>query len=153
MKQLELPEPIRCMCTEHQMILSRLESLRSAANAGAADVAQLAHLATELLSILNAHIYKEENLLFPAVKTALGNREDALDILEAEHSQVTELRDILASLAEEPRPENVSDYRSRIANFASTAAEMMRPHIFKEDHVLYPLAATIVPKEQLTRID
>ncbi|MCL5105052.1 MAG: hemerythrin domain-containing protein [Armatimonadetes bacterium] len=152
---MRLPEPIATMMREHQTLLALLNDLSNIAALGSGpDTNVLAELVGKFLQSLEAHVHKEEDILFPSVRAALGNEADALEIIDDEHAAVVKLRiqfsDLAARLQKNGTraPENLR----RLAELTNLAGDILPAHIFKEDNVLYPLASQIISRQKLSEL-
>ncbi|MHB9036524.1 MAG: hemerythrin domain-containing protein [Armatimonadota bacterium] len=155
MNERRLPEPIATMIREHETLLALLDDLSNGVAAqGVPDAGKLAELVNSFLHCMNTHIYKEEEILFPCVRVVLGNDAVALEIFEVEHAAVGDLLSQFSDLAKRLLENETCDPRNiaRLAELTGRACEVMPPHIFKEDNVLYPLASQIISKETLRKL-
>ena len=148
---MQLPEPIAAMMKEHETLLALLNDF---SNGTAVGISSLAEQVSSFLHCLEAHVDKEETLLFPCIRLALGNEADALDIIEVEHASVANLRGQFSDLAECLRESCACERenRRRLAELTELAGDILPPHIFKEDNVLYPLASQIISREKLSEL-
>ncbi len=95
---------------------------------------------------LAGHIQKEEELLFPALEGLLPHDEGPLTVLRDEHRDLCRYFCRLChaghSMSEEHHPESV---REEFQRSARATIRIMRDHIYKEDRVLFPLVARLLP--------
>jgi len=99
------------------------------------------------------HHGKEEDLLFAAmVKNGFPREEGPLAVMYTEHDEGRRLVGLLAELGNrEGTWENLARHHG--AESARRFTSLLRAHIFKEDHVLYPMAADQLPAEVLAELD
>ena len=125
--------------SQHQTVLARLEE-------AAAGAAPLPGFLAFLQGEVQEHFALEEDFLFPALARHRQLAEGPLVVMEAEHA---EFRALVAELAVALRASN--------AEAATTAAReivgLLRAHIHKEDHVLFPMASHVLSPAELDEID
>jgi len=146
-----MPElAIQHLLKEHREIEKALVKLESLLDSGAAWTA--AHSETLALILLffgralTCHIQKEEELLFPALEGLLPRDEGPLTVLRDEHKDLCRYFCRLChaghSMSEEHHPEALPEEFQRSAR---ATIRIMRDHIYKEDRVLFPLVARLLP--------
>ena len=140
---------------EHQAILARLERLqelvaRELGEPSAPDArARLEEIASIGRHLVDAepHHQREEQVLFPALRE-LGI-EGPPNVMEAEHVELRALKHAVAEGA--AKILESGDGAGVARGFARNARQLvglLRDHIAKEDHVLYPMAVqAIAPAE------
>jgi len=124
------------MMKEHRSLLASAEKLEGEAAKGQA--------LDDFLALLAEHCKKEESVLFPAITSAIDGGREALEILEVEHARVRELKEELENLRSDPNADP-----ARLAEAVASMREVLPPHIFKEDNILYPMASRVIPAEEL----
>jgi len=151
-----LPEPITTMIGEHERLLVLLGEISNCIAAqGVPDSRKLAELVSSFLLCMDMHVHKEEDILFPCVRVALGSdAAEALDIFEIEHATIGNLLSQFHDLARRLPGKGTCDPEDirQLGELTSQACEVMPPHIFKEDNVLYPLASQMISQETLRKL-
>lgn len=142
---------------EHEIILRGLRVLEALAAKAARGDPVPAQAVDALLAFLtefaDAHHHgKEEAILFPALEEA-GLPRDAgpVGVMLDEHAQGRGLISALREAA--PRASGIPDARARFAAAARAYAELLSAHIDKENHVLFPMADQVIPREDQQRVD
>lgn len=112
-----------------------------------------------------AHNHKEEKILFPLLNEKLmasgehskePNPKTPIDIMEDDHVKFIQLGTLslnLLGLAPRLHDEKSRMYVYDIAyNNAKELVEMLRLHIFREDHTLFPLAHKLINEQEFTQM-
>ena len=144
---------IQTMMNEHQTILRVLASLEKLVTDGqladepADTFAKAARFLREYADAL--HHGKEENLLFPAMESSgLQPEAGPTAVMRVEHDQGRALVRRMREIAEsEPFG------RASFAEPALAFIALLRAHIGKEDHILYPMAKRILRDSSLHALD
>jgi len=141
------------LMAEHQGVLrmlSILEEVAARLGAGQSVPAERLDAMVEFLQVFvdRCHHGKEEDVLFPAMEAAgIPRRDGPIGVMLMEHTSgrahVHALADSAAGAAHGERAA-----RDTFAEHARAYAALLRSHIDKEDHVLYPLAERILPTER-----
>lgn len=132
------PDPLTRFETEHQEALDMLDRLEAAATALARDAADGRPLATAraahafLSSAVRAHNENEERALFPSLDAHL-----TAPFIE-EHVRLRALEAELATALEAP------DAARRVPGIAHELVALLRSHIEREDHMLFPHAREVL---------
>lgn len=127
---------------QHRTVLARLDETPI-------DGASAAHLADFLAFLqgeVREHFALEEEFLFPALARHRNLAQGPLAVMEAEHE---EFRALLAASADALR----ADDAERAAITAGSIVALLRAHIDKEDHVLFPMARRILSATELDEVD
>jgi len=146
---------IEQLMDEHQTILRVLASLEALVSddTHAAEPVETLREATRFLRDFadRFHHAKEEDLLFPAMEAAgIPARQGPTEMMRHEHEQGRMLVQRLTAITEADDP----DFdRAAFAEPAMDFVQLLRAHIGKEDHILYPMASRVVPAEALARLD
>lgn len=156
----ELPptHPVRILMEEHDQILGFLGELEAAAMAARRSTAGLepggplrAALHAFAVRLLDAepHHQREEQALFPRME-AVGI-EGPPHMMRLEHEM---LRSAKRALAEQMTSSDSADeaFVARLLRTANELVGMLREHIEKENHVLYPIALEALPPEEWREI-
>jgi hemerythrin-like domain-containing protein len=99
------------------------------------------------------HHGKEEDILFAEMNHAGFPKEAGpLAVMCSEHEEGRRQVKILKELSERSSPWTREE-RSRVAEAALGYTELLRQHIQKEDHVLYPMAESRLSSETWSRIE
>lgn len=147
-------ELIATMMVEHSVIMAKLNQLDAAiVGGGETDLSKLSKLAVEFTKALNAHIEREETQLFPPIRDMLRDHPEALGLIEDEHTAVAELKAEFLRLSQRLSEGDVStsQHLERLSYLTRQILQVLPAHIFKEDHVLYPLADQLMAKKAAQR--
>ena len=153
--------PIHTFVTEHVAIVGVLDALDAAARAlgaatdGTAARLALAAIEAESKRLIDAepHHQREERVLFPEL-SARG-LEGPPRVMLLEHQELRRRKHAVLDLARElaAQPSPPEPLRARLQGLVAGLSGMLREHIWKEDHLLYPMAlATIARAETWTRL-
>jgi hemerythrin-like domain-containing protein len=148
------------LCTQHLMdehreieaVLAKLELFLDGLRAGSAWEQPQRETFTDIFHFLShrvgSHIVKEHHILFPALEGHLPPHEGPLDVLRNEHvvleSQILRLREsgqLIAGGAAEQAV--VQDF----VRAGKALIRVCRDHIYKEDRILFPMVARLLPGE------
>ncbi|MBI3786259.1 MAG: hemerythrin domain-containing protein [Deltaproteobacteria bacterium] len=135
---------IQILGSQHQEVLARLAEVE--ANLSQETSAAAADLATFLEDDVLDHFVLEEEALFPQLALHIGNDSGPLVVMNAEHA---EFRSSLQALAMAVKNGDVTAQRQH----AEGLIDLLRGHIFKEDHVLFPLALRLLTPEEIQQVD
>ncbi|MBN1536502.1 MAG: hemerythrin domain-containing protein [Anaerolineales bacterium] len=98
------------------------------------------------------HHKKEENVLFPAmVEGGLSYQFGPVSVMLAEHDEGRTLNNGML-LAAQRLQAGDKDAKDQVIHNAMGYVTLMRQHIAKEDHVLFPMADQIIPKQEHQKI-
>jgi hemerythrin-like domain-containing protein len=142
---------------EHRVIervLSVLEVAVSRLEAGESIDATLFIDATEFIREFadGCHHRKEEGVLFLAMNAAgMPSDEGPIGVMLAEHKQARAYTRGLLEAAEKVQAGDANAVEQVIGN-ARGYAVLLRQHIAKEDNVLFPMAATVIPASEHDRL-
>ncbi len=101
----------------------------------------------------HCHQMKEEQFLFPVlVENGLPKDSGPIAVMLAEHARGRHLAQLLGSSVMKFQAGDVRR-RQEVINCAVSYIKLSRQHIYKEEHVLSPLADKILSIEQQVRID
>jgi len=149
---------IQTLMDEHRVIERAITALTGYARAiaGGADLPRqdLVELVGFLQDYADSHHHgKEEDILFRAMADH-GMPVDGgpLAVMLAEHTEGRRLTRALADLAAGEEAWG-PDHRSRLLRAATGYARLLRDHIQKEDRVLYPMAAQMLPEDAWREIE
>ncbi len=97
---------------------------------------------------MNRHFDFEEQVLFPAIETAMGPGMGPVQVMRLEHDQMRALfRDMTLALA--------AGDKQRYLGLSETLLILMQQHNMKEEHILYRFAGELLgdrEQELLTRL-
>ena len=129
---------------QHQEVLARLAAVDAGLlTRGAFDLAPFAWF---LAGEVRAHFALEEEALFPIMARHLGTGQGPLAVMDAEHAA---FRDLLQALQNALAAGDVPG--QRVA--AAAIIDLLRGHIHKEDHVLFPMATRMLSVEEQHEVD
>ena len=134
---------------EHEGVLSGLSILEAMAQAKETDVKDALEM-VEFFSLFadKCHHGKEEGLLFPAMENAGIPRENGpIGQMLAEHVQG---RGFIASLRKATQGATLD--RAAFREAAIAYVQLMRAHIDKENHVLFPMGDRLLPQAEQQRL-
>ena len=137
-------EPIEVLLQEHRAIERVLQALdqyaadRSAASTAQADLLQFVEFIQGFADRI--HHGKEEDVLFEQMVLS-GFPRDAgpLAVMYHEHEQGRALARELQAFGDKDGPWSAAE-RQRVNEAAHRLTKLLRQHIHKEDHILYPMA-------------
>jgi len=129
---------------QHQDVLDRLAEV----DAGllTRGTFNLAPFAAFLAGEVRAHFTLEEEALFPIMARHLGTGQGPLAVMDAEHRA---FRDLLRALQDALAAGEVPAQRAAAAEII----DLLRGHIHKEDHVLFPMATHVLSGEEQQEVD
>jgi hemerythrin-like domain-containing protein len=138
---------IQTMMDEHQTILRVLACLEKLVDEQAATFAKITGFLREYADSL--HHGKEEDLLFPALEaTGIPTEAGPTVVMRMEHEEgralVRRMRELATS---EPFD------RAAIVEPALQFVGLLRAHIAKEDHILYPMAQRMMRESDILALD
>jgi hemerythrin-like domain-containing protein len=129
---------------QHQEVLARLAAVDAGLlTRGAFD---LAPFASFLAGEVRAHFALEEEALFPIMARHLGTGQGPLAVMDAEH---VAFRALLQALQDTLAAGDVPGQRAA----AAETIHLLRGHIHKEDHVLFPMATHMLSAEEQQEVD
>jgi hemerythrin-like domain-containing protein len=133
---------IATLAQQHRMVLARLDEVEAGAPGHTATLQQfLAFLGSEV----EEHFGLEEEALFPVLARHPHLAAGPVAVMNAEHHEFRALVGELATALRTPgagRPDPV----------ARAIITLLRAHIDKEDHVLFPLAEDLLTAAELEEV-
>jgi len=139
-----MTQTIELLGVQHQDVLARLTAVE-ADIVGRQDT-DLADFTAYLETDVAQHFALEERALFPAMARHLGLDHGPLAVMNAEHAS---FRELLSKLADVVRGGDRAAQRAH----AGALIELLRAHIYKEDHILFPMAARLLSDAELAEVD
>ena len=130
---------------QHQEVLARLAAVEREPPAGSG-TSLLADFVDFLEREVMEHFVVEEQALFPVLERHIGRTEGPLAVMDMEHAT---FRGLLQDLAAGLRSEDPARCRQR----AHAIIDLLRDHIAKEDHVLFPMASRLLSAEEHAEVD
>ncbi|HVN86895.1 MAG TPA: hemerythrin domain-containing protein [Candidatus Binatia bacterium] len=130
-----MTQTIDLLSSQHQDVLARLDTVESTLTNGAA--ATVAGFASFLAGEVGQHFDLEEQALFPVLARHIGSDSGPLAVMNAEHAR---FRELLADLCAAVRADDSAAQHAH----AIELIELLRAHIAKEDHVLFPMAQRLL---------
>ncbi len=128
---------------QHQEVLARLAEVEHAWRAGSG-ASVLAEFIDYLQREVMEHFVLEEQALFPVLERHIGRTDGPLAVMDMDHAI---FRGLLQDLA--------GDRGSGDTGQQHTPAiiSLLRDHIAKEDHVLFPLASRLLSTQEDAEVD
>jgi hemerythrin-like domain-containing protein len=150
-------DAIESLMQEHQLILRSLDALDAFAvglSRGGEDKAELSRFVRFIREFADArHHGKEEDVLFAAMVAAGFPREGGpIAVMLMDHEAGRAHLGVMAAKAGQPSPWTSQDRASAISA-ARGYADLLRGHIRKEDHILYPMARQRLDEAAMRRVD
>jgi hemerythrin-like domain-containing protein len=149
---------IENLVAEHDRILAVIGALDDFAVFHAAEEPQVRTALADFVRFLREyadgwHHGKEENLLFDAM-VQLGFPRDAgpIGCMLREHVEGRRYIAGMAALAQGVGPLSAAEL-AELGELSTGYADVLVPHIEKENQVLYPMAARVIPRELLDALD
>lgn len=143
--------PVDALTREHRTILAVLDAIERQAGALRDGVPVAAAFWRDALDFVatyadRCHHGKEESLLFAELERAgLPGEHGPTACMRAEHEQGRRLRQAMAAALDR------GDGRA-LATAAGDYVLLLREHIDKEDHVLFPLARSVLSADAVARL-
>jgi hemerythrin-like domain-containing protein len=150
-------DAVDLLMEEHQLILHALDALDAftvTLSGSDDDRAELARFVRFIREFADArHHGKEEDILFRAM-VAAGFSTDSgpVAVMLMDHEAGRAHVRVMAAKAEQATPWTGAD-RAAALSAAHGYAELLRGHIRKEDHILYPMARMRLHEEALRGVD
>jgi hemerythrin-like domain-containing protein len=133
---------IEILGTQHQEVLARLDSVEGTLDGHGDLAAFLAYLERDVMQ----HFAVEEEALFPILAHHLSLSQGPLAVMNAEHAA---FRELLGNLRTAVGTADRAAQRMR----AQELIELLRAHIAKEDHVLFPMASQLLSVDEQQEVD
>jgi hypothetical protein len=173
----ELPEPLAELIRDHRFIEATVSDARDAISAGAAGslapaeaLAAVRAFEQFMLSDLDLHIAKEEQVLFPALLGLGEDTDETVEDMLVQHDSVRErkaaLRQTLetldaahlkidgerAALAEQLNGEPLQQTLVELREIVRRLDSILQGHFFDEEDGLFEPAATLLPPATLAEL-
>ena len=151
------PDAIDLLMDEHQLILRALDALDAftvTMSGNGDDRAELSRFVRFIREFADArHHGKEEDILFKAMVAAGFSTESGpVAVMLMDHEAGRAHVSVMAAKAGQDAPWSGAD-RAAVVAAARGYAELLRGHIRKEDHILYPMARMRLHEEALRGVD
>jgi hemerythrin-like domain-containing protein len=143
---------------EHRLIERVLEALRACAAASGrgeeVDRASVGEFAEFFRNFADkCHHGKEEDRLFASmVRHGFPQEHGPIAVMLAEHTAGRAHVGALSRIGERSGPLSEEERRT-LSEHAQAYYALLRAHIQKEDNVLYPMAAQMLPQEEMNRLE
>lgn len=150
------PDVFGTMRADHRAVLDRLVELEAAAERIAAgdgrpdDDARVRGFVAHLEAQFATHMRAEDELLYPALVSALPDTRASLAPLRGEHA---ELRAMLAALGATLREPAGTARDEQLAVQAQDLADLLRIHIRKEEAIVFTVAERLLPNRERTALE
>jgi uncharacterized protein len=133
---------LRCWIADMEDVALRI-SLADLLTDTSTDIHRLAHI-TEHLAALQEHIDRENDVIFPALRTQGW---DSLCLAaEADHvfivTAIGDLVKLVQAFGEIP----FALFKQRLLTIVKSLCPLLKEHLFHEDHVLYPVVVALIDK-------
>ncbi len=133
---------IELLSTQHRAVLAYLADIEMRLQTDGAAAALAAYLHQDVTQ----HFALEEHALFPALARHLSQVNGPLAVMNTEHDSFRELlTDLDAAVA--------AGDATRQRTAASALVDLLRDHIAKEDHVLFPMSLRLLSPEEQHDVD
>jgi regulator of cell morphogenesis and NO signaling len=150
------PQAIQHLLQEHERarrimlaLETLLEGLAQDPQWTAARTAAFEEIRRGLTQDLCRLIRKENELLYPLLEPHFERDSGPLANLRAEHAFLSDTCRLLCEAAKNLRPgDNPLPALREFQTFGSGAVEVLRNHLYKEERVLFPMAARLLTAEQ-----
>ncbi len=145
--------PVNILMEEHRLLLgfanelkSHVEELKQAD--GESFNERIAHLNRigEYFRDSESHYLREENVLFPYLEKHGVTEPPA--IMWTEHNRIREVKNSFYKLTDSNKSMTVQDLSNQLNEVASTLAEMLESHFFKENRILFPTAMKVIKADE-----
>lgn len=142
------PDALVTMRADHRAVLERLSGLETAAERIAAvdadpgDESRVREFVAHLEAQFATHMRAEDELLYPALTTALPDTRASLAPLVAEHAELRAMLAALAATLDEPAGPTRNE---QLAVQARDLADLLRIHIRKEEAIVFTVAERLLP--------
>ena len=142
---------------EHQAVLSQLDTLHAAlarlledeARVDSEALSDVQAVVQFLETELGIHLRKEEEVLFPVLSGYLGQEGGPIGVMLLEHEDLRRslraLSTALGTLRGDAQPASCQEARQ----VGYGLIGLLRQHIKKEDHILFPMAGSFLDRGQL----
>jgi len=138
-------EIIRCFLADLEEVAERISRASHLASTSG-ELMQLAHIA-EHLNSLEAHIGREDDVLFPALKER--GWKSLLCRIESEHTYIQTAVDDLIKLIMVFEKMPFGNFKTKLMSTVRYLCPLLREHLYHEDRVLFPLAISTMDDEKL----
>jgi len=156
--EVEVDHPIYVFMEEHKIILRHLEEMKGIiqeveAAKGFAEVREelhkLKHIAEHLMEV-EKHNVREENVLFPYLQKHGITEPPA--IMWAEHNELKDKKKQLLKLLETSEKTTFQAFVKQLTAIGAYLSEELSNHIYKENHILYPVALRTIQDHEWKEI-
>jgi len=144
--------PIHTFMEEHRIMLAQAQEMVGLAqrieSAGevSADAERSLQQAAEDIRGADSHYVREENVLFPYLEKHGIVQPPA--IMWMEHDEIRKLKKGVLAVLDQRRSQETRVFASELREAATTLAETIASHFYKENNVLYPAALRVIPEEE-----
>jgi len=146
--------PIYILMEEHKIILQTATELKNVAQkikeakdftSVSREMEQLRHI-EEHLKDSESHYIREENVLFPYLEKHGVTQPPA--IMWMEHDEIREIEKGLYKLIDEYQSMAFSDFSKQLEEAATSLANLLSSHIYKENNILYPTVLRVITESE-----
>jgi len=149
------PDVFDTMRADHRTVLERLLRLEAdaerlaAGDARPGDEARVRAFVAHLEAQFGTHMCAEDELLYPALASALPDTRSSLAPLRGEHAELRAMLAALRSTLDEPAGPARNE---QLAVQAKDLADLLRIHIRKEEAVVFAVAERLLPPDELAAL-
>jgi len=143
---------------EHEMLLYFLSDLEDVSRTisqmtilsnASVEFRRLAHISSHL-TMAELHNEREDEVIFPEL--VRGGYTNLATAFRAEHCYISGAAHNLDDLIETFGLTDLLEFRRRLEKATKYIVPAMREHIFKEEHILYPIAVDVIKERVWERI-
>lgn len=152
MPKVELSTGLALLVGEHVPILEKIEGLLALTEQinheenNQENFTDLKNKVIVFKDELDPHSEREEEILFPMLGAYIGTTSGPIAMMEYEHAQAKSLISSFLEKAEVSEPAN--EELKTAAEFVVNAANLLKDHFAKEEHVLYPMAERMLSDDE-----
>jgi len=146
--------PIHILMEEHKIILKFADELKNISkkikqaedfNSVKGEIEQLRHIEEHLKSS-ESHYVREENILFPYLEKYGITQPPA--IMWMEHDKIREIKKNFYKLIDAYEIMSIQDFSEKLEKNATSLAEMLSSHFYKENNILFPAALKAIGEDE-----
>ncbi|TYP76475.1 hemerythrin domain-containing protein [Paenibacillus methanolicus] len=152
-----LQTPLRQLYDEHAPLRQEMDAIFELAHGiedaplrqATARLAELAERVERFDANLHRHSSKEEDLLFPMMARYIGRDSGPIAVMEYEHDQAKQCLRLFKERREDGSQLTDPSTIAEMGRLASDAVVILMDHFCKEEHALFPMANTMLSRQEL----